>query len=192
MTRRVAAASLLILPFLLSAAGAAQSTRATAPESFRANGQILGAAGGAASAIEIKVDKYTSDADHEAMLQALKGGHDAIVAALKKAPKIGSVTIGARSADIKWARERPQGSGRRVAIVTDAPMYFGGGGAVDAKPTAGYDFAFVDFNVDSVGLGKGTMAPAAKVKAGGPNGFQVDDYSGQRIELVTVSRNLTK
>jgi hypothetical protein len=163
VTRRVAAASLLILPFLLSAAGAAQSTRATAPESFRANGQILGAAGGAASAIEIKVDKYTSDADHEAMLQALKGGHDAIVAALKKAPKIGSVTIGARSADIKWARERPQGSGRRVAIVTDAPMYFGGGGADDAKPTAGYDFAFVDFNVDSVGLFKGTMAPAAKV-----------------------------
>ena len=192
MTRRVIAASLLIVPFLLSAAGAAQSTKPTAPESFRANGQILGAAGGAASAIDIKVDKYTSDADHDAMLQALKGGHDAILAALKKAPKIGSVTIGNRSADIKWARERAQGSGRRIAVVTDSAMYFGGAGAVDAKPTAGYDFALVDFNVDSVGLGKGTMAPAAKVKAGGPNGFQVEDYSGQRIELVTVSRNLSK
>jgi len=192
VTRRVLAASLLIVPFLVSAIGVAQSTKPGAPESFRANGQILGAAGGAASAIDIKVDKYTSDADHEAMLKALKDGHDAIVAALKKAPKIGTVTIGNRSADIKWARERAQGSGRRVALVTDAPMYFGGGGAVDAKPTAGYDFALVDFNVDSVGLGKGTMAPAAKVKAGGPNGFEVDDYSGQRIELVTVSRNLPK
>ena len=192
MTRRALAASLLIVPFLASAVAVAQSTKPSAPESFRANGQILGAAGGAASAIEIKVDKYTSDADHEAMLKALKEGHDAVLAALKKAPKIGTVTIGSRSADIKWARERAQGSGRRIAVVTDAPMFFAGAGAVDAKPTAGYDFALVDFNVDSVGLGKGTMAPAAKVKAGGPNGFQVDDYSGQRIELVTVSRNLSK
>ena len=42
---------------MVSAIGAAQSIKSTAPESFRANGQILGAAGGAASAIEIKVDK---------------------------------------------------------------------------------------------------------------------------------------
>ena len=63
--------------------------------------------------------------------------------------------------------------------------------AVDAKPTAGYDLAVVEFTVDAVGLGKGSMAPAAKVKPGGVNGIQVDDYSGKRIDLVTVSRNLS-
>jgi hypothetical protein len=34
------------------------------------------------------------------------------------------------------------------------------------------------------------MAPAAKVKAGGPTGVEIEDYSGKKIELVTVSRNL--
>ena len=192
MNLRAFTAALLFVPAVVAAAQVSQMTRPGAPESFRANGQMLGAAGGAASAVEIKIDKYTSDADHEAMLKALQEGHDAVLAALKKAPKIGTITIGKTSADVKWARERAQGSGRRIAMVTDAPMFFGGAGAVDAKPTAGYDFALVDFTIDSVGLGKGTMAPAAKVKAGGPNGFQVDDYSGQRMELVTVSRNLSK
>lgn len=191
MTRRVLAASLLIVPFLVSAIGAAQSTKPTAPESFRANGQILGAAGGAASAIDIKVDKYTSDADHEALLKALSAGNEAFLAALKKAPKIGSVTIGKTVVDVKWARQKPQGVGRRIALCTDAPVFFAGAGAVDAKPTAGYDLAVVEFTVDSVGLGKGSMAPAAKVKPGGVNGIQVDDYSGKRIDLVTVSRNLS-
>ena len=185
MTRRVLAASLLIVPFLVSAIGAAQSTKPTAPESFRANGQILGAAGGAASA------KYTSDADHEALLKALSAGNEAFLAALKKAPKIGSVTIGKTVVDVKWARQKPQGVGRRIALCTDAPVFFAGAGAVDAKPTAGYDLAVVEFTVDSVGLGKGSMAPAAKVKPGGVNGIQVDDYSGKRIDLVTVSRNLS-
>ena len=61
----------------------------------------------------------------------------------------------------------------------------------DLLSTAGYDLALAEFTIDSVGLGKGTMAPAAKVKPGGTAGIEVDDYSGKRIELVTVSRNLS-
>jgi hypothetical protein len=34
------------------------------------------------------------------------------------------------------------------------------------------------------------MAPAAKVKAGGDTGVEVEDYSGKRIELLTVTRQL--
>ena len=34
------------------------------------------------------------------------------------------------------------------------------------------------------------MAPAAKVKAGGPTGIEVQDYSGKQITLMTVTRNL--
>ena len=62
--------------------------------------------------------------------------------------------------------------------MTDAPVFFAGAGAVDAKSTAGYELGVIEFTVDSVGLGKGTMAPAAKVKAGGETGVEVEDYSG--------------
>jgi hypothetical protein len=180
---------ILVVPIALAGA---QSSRNTAPESFRANGQVTGVAGGVASEMVFKIDKYTTDADHEALVKALKdGGNAAFLEALKKAPKIGALTIGKRSIDIRWARSRPEGSDhRRVAFVTDQPAFFAGAGAVDAKPTAGYDLAAVEFTIDSVGLGSGTMAPAAKVKAGGASGVEVDDYSGKRITLTTVTRVL--
>ena len=191
MTARCLTASLLLVTAGVLAE--AQSYKNTAPESFRANGQITGAAGGAASAIEIKIDRYTSDTDHAALASTLKAsGNDAFVAELKKAPAIGTVKIGPRSVTVRWAREeRQQGENRRIALVTDAPLFFAGAGAVDAKPTAGYDIGVLEFTVDSVGMGKGTMAPAARVKPGGGSGVVVDDYSGKRVTLVTVSRNLS-
>jgi hypothetical protein len=193
--RALTAALLAAVPVLLAAsqpASVAQSVKNTAPESFKANGQITGAAGGAASEMVFQIDKYTSDADHAAMVKALKdGGNAAFLAALKKAPKIGTVTLGGRPTEIRWARTSPvDADHRRVVFVTDKPVYFAGAGAVDAKPTAGYDIAVVEFTIDSVGLGSGTMAPAAKVKPGGPSGVEVEDYSGKRITLMTVTRNL--
>jgi len=188
---------------LLFCAAAVMATAQTAPppgwknappESFKANGQITGAAGGAASQIDIHIERYSTDAEHTAMVDVLKsGGNDGFLAALKKAPTIGSVKIGTRSVNVRWARANPGPSdSRRIVVVTDGPVFFAGAGAVDAKPTAGYDMAVVEFTVDSVGLGSGTMAPAARVKPGGPIGVQLDDYSGKRITLATVSRNLTK
>lgn len=188
--RALTASFVLAVPLALVASQAAK--RDTAPESFRANAQISGAAGGAASALVIQIDKYTSDADHTALAATLKsGGNAAFVEALKKAPAVGKLTIGERSFTIRWARTQAVGSDhRRVAVATDQPVYFAGAGAVDAKPTAGYDLAVAEFTIDAVGLGKGTMASAAKVKAGGPTGVEVEDYSGKRLELVTVTRNL--
>jgi hypothetical protein len=181
----------LVVAAAVAVAAAQSITKPGAPESFRANGQILGAAGGAASTIHIQIDKYTSDADHAALAAALKqGGNAAFLEALRKAPQIGSLKIGDRTVAIHWARQQPQGGNRRIAVATAEPVFFGGAGAVDAKPTAGYDMAVAEFTVDSTGLGKGSMAPAAKVKAGGPTGVEIEDYSGKKIELVTVSRNL--
>jgi len=181
----------LIAVALVAAPGAQSITKPGAPESFRANGQVLGAAGGAASTIHIQIEKYTSDADHAALASTLKqGGYDAFVAALRKAPAVGSLKVGNRSVEIHWARQQAQGGGRRIAVATAEPVFFAGAGAVDAKPTAGYDVAVAEFTVDSTGLGKGSMAPAAKVKAGGPTGVEIEDYSGKKIELLTVSRNL--
>jgi hypothetical protein len=65
-----------------------------------------------------------------------------------------------------------------------------GGGSTDAKPRAGYEVAVIQIDVDSVGLGKGTMTAAARVKPGGETGVQIDDYADNPIKLVTVVRKL--
>jgi hypothetical protein len=191
----------LIVAVVLAGSGAmsqAQSYKHTAPESFRANAQATsGGGGGTAAAFNFQVDAYTPDADRAPLLAALgTGGSAAFVEALKKGKVIGYIEAGAgggRKVNIRYAREQATAKGgRKIVLVTDAPVYFVGGGALDAKPTAGYDVAVIEFEVDVVGLGSGTMAAAAKVKAGGTAGVQIDDYAQQPIKLVTVTREAAK
>jgi hypothetical protein len=45
--------------------------------------------------------------------------------------------------------------------------------------------------MDDAGVGSGTMSAAARLKAGGPHGFQVDDYATQPIKFVSVMRAIS-
>jgi len=60
---------------------------------------------------------------------------------------------------------------------------------VDAKPRAGYEVAVLLLDVDSIGLGNGSMAPAARVRQGGSTGVQIDDYGDTPVKLVTVRKS---
>ena len=186
-----------VVALVLSATGGlapGQSYKNTAPESFRANAQATGSTAGVAAALTFQIDAYTPDGERERLLKALAdGGSAAFVEALKKAPVAGTLQASDRKIAIRFARDEPTAAGgRRITLVTDAPVYFVGGGALDAKPTAGFDVAVVQFEVDSVGLGSGSMAAAARVKPGGTSGVQIDDYAREPIKLVTVSRNVPK
>ena len=174
-----------------SVALVAQNRQSTAPESFRINGQITDTPGGVAASMTVQIDKYTPDAEHQTIVDALKAGDNkAFLDVLRKAPVVGALKMNDRSVAIRWARQQPQAGGnRRIAVMTESPVFFFGAGAVDAKPTEGYDVGVLEFTIDTVGLGKGTMAAAAKVKPGGPTGIEIEDYSGKRIELTTVTRN---
>ena len=187
--------TVLIVPALLLLALPHTEARqsAGAPETFTANIQALGAKGGAAAAtIEIDIRRYTPEADRTAVEAALKqGGYAAFLTALRKAPEVGSVSMADKKWAIRWAREQQSGKyDRRIVVVTDQPMFFVGGGAADAKPRAGYEVAVIEMTVDNVGLGKGTMTAAAKVKPGGESGVRIDDYAEKPIQLTTVSKKL--
>ena len=191
MHRRTVLIAPALLLLALPAVEAGQS--AGAPETFSANIQAQGAKGGAlAATIEIEIRRYTPEAERTAVEAALKqGGYPAFLTALRKAPEVGTVSAGDKKWAIRWAREQPSGKyNRRIVVVTDQPMFFIGGGAADAKPRAGYEVAVIEMNVDTVGLGKGTMTAAARVKPGGESGVRIDDYAEKPIQLVTVSRKL--
>ena len=186
----------MLVPMLLVLAGATASTwsqKSSAPETFTANLQAAGERGGAAAAtIEIDIRRYTPTADLSAVETALKtGGYPAFLAALRKAPEVGAVSFSDRKWAIRWARERPSGEyTRKIVLVTDQPMFYVGGGAVDAKPREGYQVAVIEMEVDNVGLGKGAMTAAARVKPDGNGGVVIDDYADKPIKLVTVTRKI--
>lgn len=180
------------LPLMFVLLGSLFAQDHGAPETFRANAHVLGATGGAAAAtIEVHIKRYTPDAERTAVENALKtGGFQGFVSALRKAPEVGYVKVGDKQWPIRWAREQPVARGRTIVVVTPEPIFFVGGGRIDAKPREGYDIGLIQLQVDNVGLGKGSMAAAARVKPGGETGVQVDDYADKPIELVTVVRRV--
>jgi hypothetical protein len=193
MRVRIVLSLVLLTMVVAGGAGLAQAQRRGAPESFTANMQAAGESGGAAAAtIQIDIRRYTPDADRTGVLEALKtGGYPGFLAALRKAPEVGSVSFGDRKWAIRWAREQPGKSkySRSIVVVTDQPIFFVGGGRVDAKPREGYEVAVISLDIDDAGLGNGMMTAAARVKPGGESGVQIDDYADKPIKLITVTRN---
>jgi hypothetical protein len=156
-------------------------------ETYTAMLQVKGQAT-ASTTIRIDLQRYTPDRDREPVENGLKfGGYPAFLAALRKARKVGTVTGADRTWTIRWASARPTPGGRKIVLITDQPMYFLGGGAMDAKPRAGYEIGVIQLEVDEKGNGTGSVAAAARVKPG-EDGVVVDDYGDQRIEIAKVAR----
>jgi hypothetical protein len=170
---------------------AVQSRRDPVPESFTATAQFLGPAGSGAATLKIRVERYTPEAEREAVLQALKGGgYPAFVQALRSAPAVGSVAIGEHTFEIRWARESPIKNGRSIVLVTAKPMFFVGAGSPTAKPREGYEVGVISFQLDDSGMGYGgKMAAAAKVKTG-EAGIEIDEYADKLLELRSVTRDI--
>jgi hypothetical protein len=171
----------------------AQSSKSKpAAETFRINYNVAADVGAAAGTGTIQIDQYTADADREAIRKALEsGGHDAFLAALRKAPSVGTLTVAGRSATIRWAQQARSGTYKRtITVIADQPLLFVGGALVDAKPRAGYDVAVARFDIDDGGYtgAAGTMATAAKVKIDGTGSVEVADYASAPIKLVSVTR----
>jgi hypothetical protein len=162
----------------------------TAPETFSANALVLGQDASSTAMVTIRIEHYISEDDRKKMLDALKfGGYPGFLPVFRKAPEIGSVEMNGRKVVARWAhQEKTANGGRTISVVTDGPLFFVGGGSVDSKPRAGFDLAMLLFDVDSTGVGTGTMAAAARVRPGGPTGVQIDDYSEKPVKLVTVQR----
>lgn len=168
-----------------------QKRRDPLPESFTATAQFLGAGGAAATTIKMRVERYTPDAEREAVLQALtQGGYPGFLIALRKAPVVGSVTVGGSSFDIRWARETPAANGRKIVLVTDKPMFFIGAGSPTAKPREGFEVGVVSFEINNSGMGQGgKMAAAARVKLG-EGGIEIADYADKLTDLRSVVRDI--
>ena len=159
------------------------------PETFSANAQVLGQDAGSSAMVTIHIERYSDERDRKAMQEALRiGGYPGFLPVLRKAPEVGYVEVNGRKVIARWAHQQPNDKGRTISVVTESPLFFVGGGSVDAKPRAGFELAVILLEVDSIGLGSGSMAAAARVRPGGPTGVQIDDYGEKPVKLVTVRK----
>ena len=161
--------------------------KSNGPEFFNLTVEAKAETGNSAASMKLQLDRYVADSDRDAVTQALKtGGTAAFLAALKKAPALGQLTAGNRTFTVRWATQTPIKNGRTIVVVTDSPVFFVGGGELDAKPREGFDVGVLRFDFDDAGIGAGTMAAAARVKPGGPTGVEVEDYGKQTTKVRIV------
>lgn len=179
---------LLGAPTLVGAQAASPATRT--PEVFTATAQAKNATGAVSGVLEVRVSRYTPDFDRKVVEEALRlGGYPRFVTALRNAPDVGQLVLAAgQPYTIRYAREKVEGGGRTIVLVTDRPVLFLGSSRADAKPRAGFEVAVVEIQVDGTGRGKGRMAAAARVRPDGAGGVLLDDYAEQPIELANVTR----
>jgi hypothetical protein len=173
-------------------AGASQTKPTDVPADFSATVQIAGELGAAAGTIKIHIDRYTPESDRTALLNTLRtNGYQAFLPAFRKLPPVGYIQIKDQKWNLKWAAFEPRDLGAHVTIATDEPVFFVGGAQADAKPRAGYEMSIGEMDIDTIGMGKGSFAGAARVKPSpSGKGVTVDDYAGKPAQLTMITRVL--
>jgi hypothetical protein len=180
--------------FLIAAAAgpidvAAQSKKKPGPETFNAKASVGSEAGRGDAYVTIRVEEWTPEKNILAMEKALKeGGSPAFVTELRRAPLAGKFEAAQQSFSIRWARQRDTPTGRVISFVVDKPVYFVGAGVPGAKSKEGYDVAVIQLVMDSSGVGEGSVAAAARVKPGGPDGVEIDAYETSPVKLLSVMK----
>jgi len=168
----------------------AQTKPSDVPVDFSASVSFTGPSGTAATTLKIHVESYTSDRDRTVLLNALRtNGYQAFLPAFRKAPVVGYVQIKEEKWDLRYAQQQLKELGQTVTVATDQPMYFVGGGRPDAKPRAGFEMGVIRVELDTIGMGAGTMAAAARVKPSADGqGVEIEDYGDTPVKLTMVSR----
>jgi len=188
---RILRADIAVVLGMLSwtATAAMQYKPTDVPVEYSATVQAVGELGAAAAYVKVHIDRFTPERDRKELVAGLKTGYDTFLPALKKAPVVGYIEVKDKKWQLRWAHQDLRDMGQVVTVATAEPIFFAGGGRADAKPRAGYDMAVIRLDLDTIGMGKGTFASAARVK---PNadatGVDIDDYGGTPMPITTVTR----
>lgn len=161
------------------------------PETYNATAKLKTAAGATMTApVVISIDRWTTDAQREKVLAALKaGGTTGLQKEVAGLPTVGTLQVGDIKAPLHFARALPVGGGKVVTVVTSKPVFFVGAGAPGAKAKEGYDVAIVLFQVDAAGKGDtGDFAPAAKVKVDDRGALVTEDYGAEAVRLEGITK----
>jgi len=159
------------------------------PEVFSATASIDSPNGQASVPVVIKIDRFTTDTERDAIVAVVKSNDAAkTVKALEQQKDAGTITFGGRVTPIKYAYARSTGDGRLVTLVTARPVLFVGGGLPDAKPKTGHDLAIALLMLDAKDTGTGEIALAANVKVTDSGAIQTSDYGRETVRLTKIAR----
>jgi hypothetical protein len=183
--RGTAGPRLAAVALSFAATMAASSALAQSGETYVATATVKTAAGASITApVEISVTRWTTDAERDKAIAALKSGGPALKTLLDAAPAAGTIQIGERKSTLRYARSVPTAGGRLITAIVPQAIVHLGAGLPDAAPKAGYDFAVALFEVNQAGTGTaGDLAVAATLTVRSGDSIVVQDYGAEAIRL---------
>jgi hypothetical protein len=184
MNRTIVGAALALA---VAAMPAASRLSAQTADTFTAKATAQGDSVNTASiAITIVVNRYNTEAEHLAVRNALNQSSDALRAALKGMPAVGSMTDGKKTSVLKYAYKRP--NSQSITLLSDEPVAYLDPGVVKDKPKAGYDFALAILDFSTPGFGVGELDPAVKVSLTPAGMIVTQSYGATRVRLTMIAK----
>jgi len=142
-----------------------------------------------AEQIQIVIERWSTDAEHDRLLDVLKDkGSDKLLDALQALkPRAGYIrTTTSLGWDIQYAREHPlPEGGRRIVFATDRPMSFVE--LRDQTRSSEYEFMLCEIRLGKDDTGEGKLATLAKIswdKA--KNHIEIENYGLEPVRLTRV------
>lgn len=163
----------------------------TQQETFTATASLKTGAGTQVSApVTITVNSFASAGERDALLAAVKSGGTAAARKwMSGRPSAGTIQVGGRKVDIKYAYRSPMGSGSLVTLGAGEPLALVGAGVPGAKPAAGYDLALLLLQLPESGPGTGELSPATKVRIDDKGAIVTEDFnSADMVRLTGVTK----
>jgi hypothetical protein len=140
-----------------------------------------------ASQVDITIDRWSTDADRDRLLQILRSkGQGALLDALQKMPVVGYInTPGSLRYDLHFARQIPQAEGgRRIVLGTD--RYINTWEAANRPRTMDYPFTVIELQLDKSGQGKGWASLYTKVTATEDGNVELENFTNEPVMLNEV------
>jgi hypothetical protein len=191
----------VLLPRLLCAAAAiAAALLATATlsgqnmkESF--TGFAINMNSGPSTAtVDITIERWSSDAERDALLAVLTEekdpyrANDKLLHALQKMPKAGYIRTPQTLAwDLRYAHQNPlDDGGRRIVVATDRPIGFRE--ARNQSRTMDYPFTIVEIRLDKNDKGQGKILAGTRLLIDKNNHLVLENYGQQPIRFNEIRR----
>jgi len=162
------------------------------PETFTALAVNMDAPAGASAAttVTIGVDRWSTDAERDALYSALsEQGPEKLLSKLQSLPKVGYIrTPDSIGYDLCYARKRQMAADERIVLVTDRPI--GYWEASNRPQVSDYPFTVIEMTIKPNGEGEGKLSIATKITADPEeHTVMLENYSISPIQLTSVKRD---
>lgn len=141
----------------------------------------------AASTVEIVIEKWSTDAQRDTLLDVLqKKGQDGLLDALEHMPVVGYIrSPGSLRYNLRFARQRAgEDGGRMIVLATDRTMSYWE--RTSGSRTTNYPFTVIQLQLDKNDEGVGKVSVATKIHIGVDNVIELENFANEPVRLNEV------